>query len=139
MDRPWDRQVGERTEWYLRFLTFLKLGPSRSVERAYRVWVGREDVPVDPAWEEMARIWRWEERARAWDEAGGDLAEVDLDEGISQTLVTQARKLVALIQQEIGRLLERASWGPLSDEEIERMARLVRLLAATRDIAAPRF
>jgi hypothetical protein len=72
----WDRLTDETMVEYQRFLCYTSLGPSRSLDKAYRRYCKRvagEDTAggrpkVAPgSWQENSTRNRWRERAHAWD------------------------------------------------------------------------
>jgi len=78
MSQPWSRQVNEPARWYARFETYRLLGPTRTLEEAFRVAVANAGLTDEryggssprpgQAWYNAARKWQWQERAEAWDE-----------------------------------------------------------------------
>ncbi len=67
---PWERQPGETNENFARFRTYRDMGPTRSVNKAYRAYYNKPDVPADripSTFSTIASKWEWNERARAWD------------------------------------------------------------------------
>lgn len=73
-DYPWERQEGEDTMWYDRFLVFLRMGPARTklgavhlVETAEKGG-NKRSSRTPGSWDEAAKEWRWRERADAWDD-----------------------------------------------------------------------
>ena len=72
LSRPWTRRPKEPANWYARFDAYLSLGPTRSLESAFRKC--RESDPDLSAdrpgaqWYAIARTWEWEDRAHAYDE-----------------------------------------------------------------------
>jgi hypothetical protein len=70
MAHEWDQQPGEPSLWYGRFVAYLALGPSRSVERAYAVVRETENLKGQrpgAKWYDAAHRWNWERRAQAYD------------------------------------------------------------------------
>ena len=66
--KPWQQLPDEPPQWYDRFEIYLRLGPSRTLAAAYRIWAGSQGRPSKTA-RERAEEWRWQERAIAWDKA----------------------------------------------------------------------
>lgn len=66
---PWEQQPGEPDRWYQAFQTYLMLGATRSIQRAYRVFHQKRkgEVVASGYWAEKAFLWGWEIRARYWD------------------------------------------------------------------------
>ena len=64
----WQPQPDEPPEWYDRFHTYLTLGPSRTLESAFRVRANSNGSPSGTV-SRLAAKWRWEERAMAYDTA----------------------------------------------------------------------
>lgn len=69
--KPWMRQPGEPSGWYLRFKRYCRLGPSRSILGLYnseRVEKGRNKViKTAGAWVRRAEMFNWVERAASYD------------------------------------------------------------------------
>lgn len=73
--RPWERQYGETEPAFIAFLFYRNLGPSRSIDRAYRQFLAdsdaAEDVPrrthAPGNWGEYSVKYEWVHRAREWD------------------------------------------------------------------------
>jgi hypothetical protein len=63
---PWDRQPDEPSLWFARFDTYRLLGPSRTIEAAFREGMGEKGKCPSRWYTESVR-WRWRERAEAWD------------------------------------------------------------------------
>ena len=72
---PWERQAGENSLWYGRFLVFRDMGTGRSLLALYKAELkekARESKKKQPtaapgAWYATADQYRWNERAAAWD------------------------------------------------------------------------
>jgi hypothetical protein len=69
---PWDQQPDEPDAAYARFLLYRNLGPSRSIDAAYRLLhptkngeKGRRNA--HGSWHQEGQAFRWTERASAWD------------------------------------------------------------------------
>ncbi len=74
--QPWDRQPGEPTKWYGRFLVYLELGPARTLTEAFALVNKQEDKPAhcpNGRWTLAQRQWQWRARAQAWDIEQRDL------------------------------------------------------------------
>ena len=56
--KPWEQQPDEPPVWYNRFHIYLKLGPSRTLPTAYRIWTGSHGRPSKTA-RNKAKEWRW--------------------------------------------------------------------------------
>jgi len=65
---PWEQRPDEPPKWYTRFRIFLRLGPSRNLTAAYRIWANSQGRPSQTA-RKKSREWHWEERAIAYDQA----------------------------------------------------------------------
>ena len=65
---PWEQRPDEPPKWYTRFRIFLRLGPSRNLTAAYRIWANSQGRPSQTA-RKKSREWHWEERAIAYDKA----------------------------------------------------------------------
>lgn len=74
---PWDQKKGEPDKWHSWFLIYRNLGPGRSVDLAYRFFVGESPAKkhqkrqpprkCSGEWSEASRLWSWPARAIAWD------------------------------------------------------------------------
>lgn len=100
MGQIWERQEDESDAAYTRFLIYRNLGPSRSLDAAYRASLGdaakrRKPPRVSGQWQDDSAQFHWPERAAAWDiytlTAVGMQAVVKwvnaLDQAIEQTLI----------------------------------------------------
>lgn len=70
--RPWDRRPDEPTRWYARFDIYRLLGPTRTLEDAYRATQAVEHLPGQrpgAGWRTAAKRYCWQERATAYDDA----------------------------------------------------------------------
>lgn len=69
----WERMEDEPNLWYDRFVSYLQMGPSRSLlgaenlEKA-RNGLKKSEVSASGAWRDSAKQWKWKERAEAWDD-----------------------------------------------------------------------
>jgi hypothetical protein len=67
---PWEPQPGESSIWYTRFAEYLRLGPTRTMQRVRNnlcAEAGKTSYKCGGHWSRAAQKWRWRERARAWD------------------------------------------------------------------------
>ena len=75
-DTPWGRLPNEPSESYSLFLHYLHLGPTRTIQEAYRQYLLQNNhlVPGQPASEMPTTLrryysnWNYRQRALAWDE-----------------------------------------------------------------------
>ena len=65
--KDWEQQPDEPPKWYNLFHIFLRLGPSRTITAAYRIWAGGNSKLSSTA-SKRAKEWRWEKRAMAEDQ-----------------------------------------------------------------------
>lgn len=67
--RAWEQREGEPNEAYARFLVYRNLGVTRTLDRAYRAFVGnrRKSSERSGTWQENATRFNWSERASDWD------------------------------------------------------------------------
>ncbi len=74
MSNPWDQLEGEPDAAYNRFLTYLSMGPGRSVRKAFCIY---HDKPIPKriheahrgSWDRDCAHWQWVDRAHAYDRA----------------------------------------------------------------------
>jgi hypothetical protein len=67
---PWEPQPNEPAIWYTRFAEYLRLGPTRTMQRVRDNLcqeTGKTSYKCGGHWSVAAQKWRWQERARAWD------------------------------------------------------------------------
>jgi hypothetical protein len=67
---PWEPQPSEPAIWYTRFAEYLRLGPTRTMQRVRDNLceeTGKTSYKCGGHWSVAAQKWRWQERARAWD------------------------------------------------------------------------
>jgi hypothetical protein len=73
---PWDRREGESEADYAKFMAYLSLGPTRTINTAYRSFVGvvagpdktgRRSKYPPGSWLALSSRWEWVERTAAWD------------------------------------------------------------------------
>ena len=98
MSEPWDQLESEPDAAYKRFLLYRNLGPSRTMDRAYRAQGKRlkrgKTKRAPPNWYEDSQKFDWRRRAHAWDlqmlHLAGEEAVVAMvenaKEGASKTL-----------------------------------------------------
>lgn len=70
--KPWEQRDGEPDAAYKRFLAYLRLGPQRSLEAAYRVYCekagkGRKRPEPPGNWRRDYTAYEWRKRADAYD------------------------------------------------------------------------
>ncbi len=74
--QPWEQMEGEPDLWYGRFQVYLELGPTRTVQEAFRKLDNAgEGTTKKPGqnWSWYSKQMRWRERAHAWDAHQRDL------------------------------------------------------------------
>jgi hypothetical protein len=71
--QPWDRIRGESKEAYIRFLIYRNLGSVRTLDNAYRMFLGgiegNERERAGGVWHNDSTNWSWVSRAHEWDVA----------------------------------------------------------------------
>ncbi len=72
--KPWDKLPEETALWYDRFLTFISLGPARSIEKLYRARSEGQETSLrgkrsSSGWHTKAQEYNWKARAEAHDKA----------------------------------------------------------------------
>lgn len=69
--KPWEQRDGEPDAAYKRFLAYLRLGPQRSLEAAYRAHgkapEGSKRPRVPGQWKRDSAAYEWRKRADAYD------------------------------------------------------------------------
>lgn len=63
---PWNAQIDEKASAFRAFQTYLNLGPTRSIEKAWRMASGKESK-TPGHFTKWAQEYKWTERAEAWD------------------------------------------------------------------------
>jgi hypothetical protein len=63
----WEQLEGESKQHYSWFLAYRNLGPTRTLDRAYQVTKGDQEVRAPGPWATASSRYRWVERAAAWD------------------------------------------------------------------------
>lgn len=63
----WDQHEHEPDAAYARFLAYRNLGPSRSLDKAYRASQGAEKRQAPGQWHKDSVAYQWVARATAWD------------------------------------------------------------------------
>lgn len=67
-EASWERRRGESKDSYARFLMYRNLGPSRSVEAAYKAAAkSSKSQHVSGQWLADSSRWKWPDRAHDWD------------------------------------------------------------------------
>lgn len=85
-EQAWDRMEGEPNLWYQRFERYRLLGPTRSIDAAWRAEAQqnaakrRKASRVSSTWRTRAAEWQWHTRAAAWDKYLSDQAEAAIEE-----------------------------------------------------------
>lgn len=91
---PWDQRPGEPGEDYNRFLSYLRMGRTRTVVGAYRVHSGNTGVKnCPPAWSATSIRWDWADRAALYDAAQQKIAlqkQMDALEGMHEQRAAHA-------------------------------------------------
>lgn len=69
--KPWEQIEGEPGLWFERFSLWRSLGPSRTIEDAWRQDRAKKGLSGKRPhfrWYEVRKEWHWDERAQAWDD-----------------------------------------------------------------------
>ena len=83
-EKAWDQRAGESNLWHKRFSLYLLMGPTRSLQAAYREEYARKHGGATTKketasnWKTMASRWQWSQRAKAWDQEQLAMAGVAL-------------------------------------------------------------
>lgn len=127
--KPWDRQHGEPWPWFLRFGKFLRIGPARSIEAAWRAEYRGPAKRPNSGWYRMAREWKWTARAEAYDGAQAQPKLPDPE--------VFRRAILRLLEESVLALQPKVTHGPrgeplqvdsLTVESIQTLARIYRAL-----------
>jgi len=103
MPNPWDRRPDEPTRWYARFGTFRLLGPTRTLEDAYRAAAQLESLPgkrPGSGWRSAAARYDWQARAAAYDDAQRADLEANLQNHRSKgrsTRINMVEQLLTIV------------------------------------------
>lgn len=110
-DMPWERQEGEDTMWYDRFLVFLRMGPARTMLGAVHLIEEAQKSPVKPsvstpgAWKDAAERWRWRDRAELWDDHRRKQVFTE-GNAYDLTRIEKLNKYSQRIEQELDKMLD---------------------------------
>lgn len=117
MSQPWERREGETSKAFAAFCVYRDLGPSRSVEKAYRQGIGRESAKIPGYFFAWASRYGWEARGLDWDvhldsvrrqgieKAEGSVAmrrHLENTRRISADLIAFGLSALALAQRSVG-------------------------------------
>ena len=111
----WDRMEKEPSKWFDRFEVYRGLGPSRSIDAAYKIVTGNAGR-AGHAWRNIARAWNWQDRAESWDEEGWSDNAEKLNARRRESHERRVRILDKL-REETFKALIAASLGEISQEE----------------------
>lgn len=105
----WDKQIGEPTEWYARFVSYLLTGPKRSILGTNNLERKRNTLPpqrsTPSSWIKMSRRWNWEERAKRFDDAQAESA-VQNHMRLQEQLQQQAMQLAGAMMSKANAMLQ---------------------------------
>jgi hypothetical protein len=112
--KPWEQMDGEPDAAFARFLVFLNLGPRRTVDAAYRAFVGnrRKASERSGQWGADASRFHWHERASKWDIAQLSLLVPEAAGNIFRAINEVAR--IALESLKEGKVRPK-TWGQLME------------------------
>jgi len=124
--KPWEQLSGEPDAAYTRFLIYRNLGPARSLDAAYRAFVGssatkraKTQAKANGQWTKDSAQWNWDERARAWDIAL-----------LSQMVPEAAVTILNLINETARVALETLKFGKLKPRTWNALSETVTILAS---------
>lgn len=118
----WDRQPGESSRAFAAFVAYRDLGPSRSIDSAWRAAQTKQAAKkrqkggrsaarrADGRFSAWCKKWRWVERAELWDadiDRQRQQAEADARRRMAETQAKQAARLSAALADPILTELER--------------------------------
>jgi len=123
----WERLAGEPIRWFTRFECYRLLGPTRSLDAAYRAALVRSSGRVGGGWREAAKRWRWTERAEAWDL--WELAALRAADEERRRVAREARiELLQRTRVQADAALSAAHLEQLTEEEARAMLGSLRML-----------
>src|SRR5437868_3147594 len=67
MPALWEQQIAESSRAFSAFARYRDLGPSRSLDRAYRCHIGKEQATAPGTWRKWCTQFAWYRRATAYD------------------------------------------------------------------------
>ena len=109
--------------WYDRFEVYRLLGPTRTIDAAYRISSGL-DSRAGLAWWKRAKQFNWKQRAEAWDKVGW--RNQAAAEEHRRTEARQRRLLLlAQARESVWHALRRADLAEMDTEEARRQLSLV--------------
>ena len=122
---PWDRETGEPGMWYDRFEVYRLLGPTRTIDAAYRISSGL-DSRAGLAWWRRAKEFNWKQRAEDWDKVGWRNQAA-----AEEHRRTEARErrllLLAQAREAVWHALKRADLAEMDTDEARRQLSSLRL------------
>ncbi len=138
-EKAWDQRAGESNLWHKRFSLYLLMGPTRSLQAAYREEYARKHGGATTKketasnWKTMASRWQWSQRAKAWDQ-----------EQLAMAGVALRNKMLALQEQRLdvtAELINRARTvlnnAHLEEaDQAEARAMIAEMRMTVRDMAA---
>lgn len=107
----WHKQPKETSKAYQAFSTYLELGPSRSVDAAYRKAKGKQNVRAPSGWQHWYDLNTWRDRAEAYDQHLALLEFQNAEIATKQKAEAALARKEKLLQAELelaARLLDRA-------------------------------
>lgn len=135
---PWDRKPDEPSKWYERFLIYMNMGPSRTIQGAYRIYIGPERVAklleegkhtcANSQWYYYCREWDWDGRAALYDDRNARkfLAQ---EEAIKQgARIVRIQAAMAGLQKAVDAIEQKTS-KDMSKESVSALSNTVKQLS----------
>ena len=131
--KAWDKLADETQTWYDRFITYLGLGPTRTIEATYRerrkTEKGLNSDRPNSDWHRRARTYNWEERAAAYDK-DRQQTWLELEESVRLEARQTRRDVVGELLQHVYTALRIANLPELDEALARRHLPTLRALLA---------
>jgi hypothetical protein len=113
MPQPWDIQHSETPEAYHAFTAFRDLGPTRSLDKAYRTQTGRT-TRAPGRWKTWHRQHNWKARAAALDRHQQEVGQVAAEAAVAAYAAASAEARLEQLRRE-------QAWQFIIDRKIQEM------------------
>ena len=115
--KPWDQQPNEGNAAYSHFLAYRNLGPTRTLEKAYRAIKRNDTLSVPGNWAKESERYQWVDRATAW----------DVDRLLSQGERT-ATLYMAAVEKYVERLYTSLAEQDIKPDDFDSLTKSIELL-----------